>query len=165
MTHPKTHSSRSVLRWSLLTVPLVVVLGFLSGWLSGPAADSAWFDALAKPAIFPPPYAFGIVWPILYVLMGFALAHVLAAPKGPHRRHAVTMFAVQLAVNLLWSPIFFTAHLIAFAFVWILLLIGLVLVTMARFARVSRAAAALLLPYLAWIVFAAVLNLRFWQLN
>jgi len=158
-------SSRSVLKWALLTVPLVVVIGLFSGWISGSGGDGAWFASLEKPAINPPSFLFGIVWTILYVLMGFALAFVLASPKSPFKRFAVIIFAVQLFINALWSPIFFSAHLIGFAFFWIMLLIVLVIGTMAYFARISRIAAFLLVPYLAWICFAAVLNLRFWQLN
>ena len=158
-------SGGSVVRWSLLTVPIVVVLGLASGWVSGSGADGAWFAALAKPSIFPPPFLFGVVWTILYVLMGFALAYVLASPKCPARRTAVAFFAAQMAVNLAWSPLFFAAHEIGLAFAWILLLIALVVVTMACFVRISRMAMVLLVPYLAWIAFAAVLNLRFWQLN
>lgn len=157
--------SGSVIRWALITVPVVVVLGLASGWASGSGADGEWFDALVKPAIYPPAFVFGVVWTILYVLMGFALAFVLAAPVNPFKRLAVMVFAVQLLINLLWSPIFFGAHLIGFAFFWIALLIVLVLATMAYFARISRTAMLLLVPYLAWIAFAAVLNLRFWQLN
>ncbi|AKM09562.1 TspO/MBR family protein [Croceicoccus naphthovorans] len=164
MDEPVTPNT-SVLKWSLITVPIVVVLGLFSGWASGSGADGPWFAALVKPDIFPPPFLFGVVWTILYVLMGFALAYVLAAPAGPDRRFAVLIFATQLFVNVLWSPIFFKAHLIAFAFFWILLLIVLVMATMAYFLRISRIAALLLVPYFAWICFAAVLNLRFWQLN
>jgi len=156
---------RPVLKWALLTVPLVVVIGLFSGWASGSGADDPWFAALVKPSIYPPGFVFGLVWTILYIMMGFALAYVLAAPKGTDKRFAVMIFAVQLFINALWSPIFFRMHMIGVAFFWILLLIVLVMGTMAYFARISRTAAALLLPYFAWICFAAVLNLRFWQLN
>ncbi len=154
-----------MLKWAILTVPLVVLLGLASGWASGSGADSPWFDALVKPDIYPPSFLFGIVWTILYVLIGFALAFVLAAPPHPLKRFALLVFAAQLLVNVLWSPIFFSAHLIGFAFFWITLLIVLVIANMAYFARISRTAMLLMVPYLAWICFAAVLNLRFWQLN
>ena len=155
----------SVLKWAILTVPLVVVVGLFSGWASGSGADGPWFDALVKPDIYPPAFLFGVVWTILYVLIGFSLAFVLAAPPHPLKRFALLVFAAQLFVNVLWSPIFFGAQLIAFAFFWIVLLIVLVIANMAYFAKISRMAALLLVPYLAWICFAAVLNLRFWQLN
>ncbi|MDR7103587.1 TspO/MBR family protein [Croceicoccus sp. BE223] len=157
--------ARSVLKWAILTVPLVVVLGLASGWASGSGANSPWFDALVKPDIYPPSFLFGIVWTILYVLIGFSLAFVLATPPHPLKRFALTVFAAQLFVNVLWSPLFFGAQLIAFAFFWIVLMIALVIATMAYFAKISRMAALLLVPYLAWISFAAVLNLQFWQLN
>lgn len=164
---PAAHAdrSRSVLKWALLTVPLVVIIGLASGWASGSGGDGVWFASLVKPSIYPPSFLFGIVWTILYVLMGFALAHVLAAPPHPLKRFAIGLFAVQLVVNALWSPIFFGLHLIAVAFFWILALIVLVIATMAYFGKISRTASLLLVPYLAWISFAAVLNLRFWQLN
>ncbi|RVQ68837.1 tryptophan-rich sensory protein [Croceicoccus ponticola] len=157
--------SGSVLRWAFITVPIVVIIGLASGWASGSGGDGVWFANLVKPGIYPPAYLFGIVWTILYILMGFALAFVLAAPANPFKRFALIVFAVQLIVNALWSPIFFGAHLIGFAFFWILMLIVLVMATMAYFARISRTAMLLMVPYLAWICFAAVLNLRFWQLN
>lgn len=157
--------SRTVLKWALITVPAVVIVGLLSGWASGSGGDDPWFAALAKPSIYPPAFLFGVVWTILYVLMGFALAHVLAAPPHPLKRFAIGLFAVQLVVNVLWSPVFFGLHLIAVAFFWILALIVLVIATMAYFGKISRTAALLLVPYFAWICFAAVLNLRFWQLN
>lgn len=157
--------ARSVIKWAFITVPVVVFIGLASGWASGSGGDGPWFAALVKPEIYPPAFLFGIVWTILYVLMGFSLAYVLASPPSPLKRFAVLLFGAQLVVNALWSPIFFGAHLIAVAFFWILMLIALVIATMAYFSRFSRTAALLLVPYLAWISFAALLNLRFWQLN
>lgn len=163
--HVPSYRQKSMLWWAMLCVPLVTILGLASGQLSGSGVGDPWFDALVKPALFPPGWVFGVVWTILYVMMGFALALVLASSRRGHKPAAVKMFAVQLAANLCWSPIFFGLHQIALAFFWILLMIVLVLATLAMFVRVSRLAAALLLPYLAWISFAAVLNLQFWQVN
>lgn len=164
-THQPAYRQKSVLWWAIVCVPVIVALGLLSGQLSGSGEGDPWFDALVKPAIYPPGWLFGVVWTILYALMGFALALVLASDKKMHKKSALAMFGVQLAVNLLWSPIFFGLHMIAFGFIWIVLLVVLVLATMAYFARVAPLAAALLVPYLAWIAFASVLNLQFWQLN
>jgi benzodiazapine receptor len=155
----------SVLRWALFTVPLVLLLGFLSGYASGSGADSVWFRSLALPSIFPPPMWFGIVWSVLYALMGFALALVCAAWGARGRGIAVAFFVLQLLVNLAWSPTFFAAHDIRAALVVIGALDVLVLVTIALFWRVRRTAALLLLPYLAWIAFATVLNWQFLELN
>ena len=155
----------SLLRWSLFIVPTVVLLGFLSGKLAGSGAGNPWFDALAKPDIFPPPMWFGIVWTILYVLMGIALALVCAAWGARGRTAAIVAFVVQFAVNLAWTPTFFAAHEIKGALVVIGVLDVLVIVTIALFWRVRRLAAVLLLPYFAWIAFATLLNYEFLQLN
>ena len=106
---------RNLVRWLLLCVPGVLILGMLSGAASGSASDYPWFAALAKPAIYPPGATFGIVWPFLYVMMGIALALVAAAYGSPYRRAALWAFAVQLLLNLAWSPTFFAAHQIGAA--------------------------------------------------
>ena len=154
----------SFIRWALFTVPLVLLLGFLSGRLGGDAS-SAWFQSLEKPAIFPPPEWFGIVWPVLYAMMGLALALVCAAWGARGRTIAIVFFALQLAVNLAWSPVFFGLHDIRAAMIVIVVLDALVLVTVVLFWRVRRVAGLLLLPYLAWIGFATLLNWEFLQAN
>ena len=154
----------SFLRWALFTVPLVLLLGFLSGQV-GSNAESMWFQSLVKPAIFPPPMWFGIVWSILYVLMGLALAMVCAAWGARGRTAAIVAFALQLIVNLAWSPVFFAMHRIKEALIVIAVLDVLVIVTIMLFWRVRRVAALLLLPYLAWIAFATLLNWEFLQAN
>lgn len=155
----------SFARWALVVVPLVVLLGFVSGRLAGSGAGNAWFDALAKPAIFPPPATFGIVWSVLYVLMGIALTLVITA-RGAHGRGvAVAAFLVQFALNLAWTPTFFAAHRMSAA-LWLLIALDLaVIVTIALFWRVRRPAALLLLPYLAWVLFATWLTWEFIALN
>jgi len=154
----------SFVRWALFLVPLVLLLGFASGRLGGDASDP-WFQALRKPVIFPPPAVFGVVWPILYTLMGLAAAMVCAAWGSRYRLPAILAFALQLAVNLAWSPVFFGAHEITLALYIILALDVAVAVTIVLFWKVRRAAALLLVPYLAWILFAAVLNYQFLRLN
>jgi benzodiazapine receptor len=154
----------SLFRWALFTVPLVLLLGFLSGRV-GSNADSPWFQSLVKPDIFPPPIWFGIVWSILYVLMGIALAIVCAAWGARGRTAAIVAFALQLIVNLAWSPVFFAMHRIREALIVIGVLDVLVLVTIVLFWRVRRSAALLLLPYLAWIAFATLLNWEFLAAN
>lgn len=153
----------SFLRWALFTVPLVLLLGFVSGQAG--SADSPWFAGLAKPAIFPPPATFGIVWSVLYALMGVALALVCAAWGARYRLPAILAFLVQLAINLAWSPVFFALHEISTALGVIIALDVAVLVTVALFWLVRRWAGILLLPYLAWILFATLLNWQFLELN
>jgi tryptophan-rich sensory protein len=155
----------SFLRWALVIVPAVSLLGFLSGRLSQSGPGNPWFDALAKPALYPPPETFGIVWPVLYVLMGLALSLVATARGAPGRGPAIAAFAVQLVLNLAWTPLFFAAHRIEPALYLLIALDLAVLVTIVLFWRVRRPAALLLLPYLAWILFATVLNWEFLRAN
>jgi tryptophan-rich sensory protein len=155
----------SFLRWALVIVAGVSLLGFLSGRLSQSGSGNPWFDSLEKPALFPPPGTFSVVWPILYVLMGVALAMIVTARGAPGRRAAIAAFVIQLALNLCWSPLFFGAHRIAAA-LWLLAALDIAVVaTIALFWRVRRPAAVILLPYLAWILFATVLNWQFLQAN
>lgn len=154
----------SFLRWALLTVPAVLLLGLLAGQL-GDGAESAWFQSLVKPAIFPPPMWFGIVWSILYIMLGFALALVCSAWGARGRTAAIVMFVIQLAVNMAWSPIFFGQHQITGGLILIGVLDVLVIVTIVMFWRVRKLAAVLMLPYFAWILFATVLNYEFLRLN
>ncbi|MFC3096736.1 TspO/MBR family protein [Alteraurantiacibacter palmitatis] len=155
----------SLLRWSLFLVPTVLLLGFMSGQFAGSGPGNPWFDALEKPAIYPPPAAFGIVWSILYVMMGVALAMVCAAWGARWRPWAILAFVVQLALNLAWSPVFFAMHDIPLALAVILTLLAALVLTIWLFAKVRRAAAWLLVPYLAWVCFATVLTWQFLELN
>jgi benzodiazapine receptor len=152
-------------RWALVCVPLVLLLGILSGQLSNSGYGNPWFDALLKPAIMPPGWAFGAAWTTLYILMGFALAMILNARGAQGRGPAIALFAAEFAVNLAWSPLFFAAHQVSLAFWVIVLLFLLATATAFAFGRVRRLAGLLLLPYLAWLVFAATLNFQIDQLN
>ena len=155
----------SLLRWVLLLVPAILLLGSLSGLLSGSGPDNAWFASLAKPAIYPPPALFGLAWTVLYILMGVALALICSAWGAYGRGAAILAFALQLALNLAWSPLFFSAHQITAALVLIVLLDAAVLVTIILFWRIRWLSGALLLPYLAWILFATLLTWQFLELN
>ena len=155
----------SLIRWSLFVVPTVVLLGLLSGKLAGSGAGNPWFDGLIRPDIVPPPMWFGIVWTVLYVLMGVALAMVCAAWGARGRTAAIIAFVVQFLLNLAWTPTFFAAHRIEGA-LYVLAALDVVLaITILLFWRVRRLAAVLLLPYLAWVLFATLLNYEFLRLN
>ncbi|MEM9310578.1 MAG: TspO/MBR family protein [Pseudomonadota bacterium] len=153
----------SLVRWSLFCVPLVVLLGFLGGQLGGP--NTFWFQSLNKPQIFPPPAAFGIVWSILYVMIGFALALVISALGAHGRRGAVALFALHFVFNVAWTPVFFGSQ----NMVGGLVVLGLGLVTLLpvlwTFFRVRPIAAYLLLPYFGWLCFATALNYQFIVVN
>jgi len=155
----------SLLRWSLFTVPLLLVLGFFSGQAAGSGPGNPWFDDLVKPAIYPPPIAFPIVWSALYLLMGISLAMILSARGAAGRGLAVVVFVIQLALNLAWSPVFFAMHQITGAF-WIAVAMSVtILITIVLFWRIRPVAGMLLLPYLAWVCFASVLTFEIGRLN
>lgn len=155
----------SVLRWALFAVPLVMLLGYLSKVAAGNIGDNVWFAGLHKPAGFPSTAVFAIVWVVLYALMGLALALVCAAWGARYRLPAILAFALQLVINLAWSPVFFARHEIALALAVLALLDVAVIVTAVLFWKVRRGAALLLVPYLAWILFSTLLNWQFLQLN
>ena len=153
------------LRWALVTVPAILFLGFLSGRIANSGYGNRWFDALEKPAFMPPGWAFGAAWTILYILMGLALAMIIHARGSRGRGIAILLFLAQLVMNLLWSPLFFRAHQVDNAFILILLLIATAAETALLFWRIRPAAGLLLLPYLAWLAFASVLNYEIGRLN
>ena len=152
----------SLLRWALVLVPVVLLLGMLSGQLAGSSEGNPWFASLVKPALYPSPMVFPLVWTALYVLMGFSLAMVASARGAEMRAGALVVFALQLALNLAWSPLFFGGHQIVAALALLAVLDIAVIATIVLFHKVRPVAALLLLPYLVWILFATLLN---WQIH
>lgn len=159
----KAQLRASFLRWALFTVPLVMLVGFTASQLGGP--DSPWFAGLAKPAIFPPPAVFGIVWSALFVMIGLALAVVASAWGAAGRGLALGVFAVQFLVSQSWSAVFFGMQDMQNALYIIAAAAVLLVIAVVLFWRVRRLAAVLLLPYLAWLCFAGVLNYAFIEAN
>ena len=158
----------------LITLPHQA-LGF-AGWLLLAFATAAigaaasvnagdFYAELTRPTWAPPGWLFGPVWSTLYILMGVAAWLVWRIGGFAGARTALTLFILQLAVNALWSWLFFVWHLGGFAFAEVLLLWCLILATLLTFRRVSVLAAILLLPYLAWVTFASVLTFAVWRLN
>lgn len=147
-----------------LTVCFLVA--FLGSIVTFPSISS-WYVTLQKPSLVPPNWIFGPVWSILYFLMGVSLYLVWNKEgKGKKdRTFALKVFFVQLLLNFLWSFIFFSAHLLFLAFIEILLLWGIIIYTIVLFRKQSEAAAALLIPYLLWVTFAAYLSFSIWILN
>ena len=148
----------------------------LAGWLVasfiaaaiGAAASiqaGAFYARLVRPDWAPPANVFGPVWTVLYLLMGLAAWLVWREGGFRARRLALSLFLVQLAVNALWSWLFFGWHLGALAFADIVLLWGLLVATLVAFWRVRPVAGALLVPYLLWVSFATALSYSVWQHN
>ena len=142
----------------LTSIAIAELVGVLSSLLAG--NSSSFYQALPLPPLSPPGWVFPVVWTILYALMGVAAYLIYSAEADAERkRTALTFYVVQLAVNFLWSIVFFRFQLFWLSVAVILLLDVLVALTILRFRPISKAAAYLLLPYLAWILFATYLNI------
>lgn len=155
----------SYLRRAVVTVPLILLLGFASGRLVETGDANCWYRALVKPAWNPPDWAFPVAWTAIYVLMGLALAMVMNARGSRYRKVAVTLFVAQLLVNLAWTPLFFGAHQVTNAAIAIAVMLALTIATAFAFARIRPVAAWLLVPYMAWISFAGLLTWEIHRLN
>jgi tryptophan-rich sensory protein len=149
----------------LLAVAIPLLVGGISGFATARGVQD-WYPSLIKPSFNPPSWVFGPVWTLLYVMMG--VAAFLVWEKGADRdlvRAGLVLFAIQLALNGLWSVLFFGMRLPGVAFMEIILLWGAIAATAYLFWRAVPAAGLLLLPYLAWVGFASVLNGAIWFLN
>ncbi len=125
-----------------------------------------WYASLARPPFAPPDWVFGPVWTALYTLMG--ISAYLVWRKGltdPKVKAALAVFVLQLAANVSWSAAFFGLRSPLAGLAVIALLWALIALTIQKFRAVSKNAAALLLPYIIWVSFAAILNFAIWRLN
>ena len=136
------------------------VAAFGALWTPGP-----WYAALEKPSWNPPSWLFGPVWTTLYAMIAVAGWLVWRRRETAPVRPAMIVYTLQLLLNGAWSWIFFGVHEMGWALVEIVLLAILIAINAALFWRVRRLAGALLLPYLAWVSFAAFLNATLWRLN
>jgi translocator protein len=152
--------------WKFLIAILVCEgVGIASGLLSQ-GEIASWFNTLNKPTWTPPSSLFGPVWTILYFLMGMSLWLVWKVyATESHKRNAVTIFAIQLFLNFWWSIIFFKFHSPGIALIDIFLMAITISLTIYYFSFISRLAAWLLVPYIAWVSFATVLNYNIWWMN
>ncbi|SHG37660.1 TspO and MBR related proteins [Thermosyntropha lipolytica DSM 11003] len=143
----------------LIIIPLLV--GSISGFFTRNAKEV--FAALHKPAFAPPPSVFGPVWTVLYLLMGIALYRVVQS--GKDIKTALILFAIQLLLNFIWSPVFFVWEMRFLALVIILILLVVILLTAFNFYKVDKLAGILFIPYILWVSFATVLTYALYQLN
>lgn len=146
-----------------LFLALTEGVGALSGWLTRAGVKA--MDAVPKSQLTPPDAVFPVVWVILFALLGVGAARIYLAPPSPQRSRALGLFAAQLAVNFLWSPIYFNLQAYGAAFFWLLLLWVLILLMIRAFSRVDDCAAWMQLPYLLWVSFAGYLNCVTWLMN
>ena len=148
----------------VLFLALCLGIGALGASVVATSVDT-WYAGLVKPSFNPPDEVFGPVWTVLYILMGVAAWRVWRSADRDTTRGPLTLFALQLAINLGWTVVFFGLQKIASAVATIVVLDVAVLVTMLAFRSVDRLAALLMLPYAMWVAFATVLNVAIWRLN
>jgi len=144
---------------------LWIAASMSAGAIGSRFMPGAWYAALIKPSWTPPGWVFGPVWTVLYIMMGVAAWLVWKEAGFYGARGPLTLFIIQLALNALWSYLFFGARSPMLAFFEIIVLWVAILLTLAGFWRIRPSAGALLIPYLAWVGFAAALNFRLWRLN
>ena len=139
-----------------------LAVGYLSSLATAVSIKSA-YAVLVKPSFFPPAWVFAPVWTILYTLMGIS-AYLVWKTKE-NIKAPMSIFAIQLFFNFLWTIIFFGMGQYLLAFIEIILLLALIVLTMVSFSKRSKVAAWILLPYLLWVSFASILNLTIWLIN
>ena len=157
---------RSGQAFKLIIAVVVSELAGIIGSVFTTPSIPTWYATLVRPALSPPAWVFGPVWTTLFALMG--IAAFLVWKKGLERRDvkvALGIFIGQLVLNTLWSIIFFGLHNPGAAFIEIIFLWLAILATIIAFAKISKPAAWLLLPYILWVGFAGYLNFWFWMLN
>lgn len=148
----------------LLWILLAEAVGGLAGWLTRKDVR-IYAESIAQPPLSPPAAVFPVVWGVLYALMGVSAARIALVPDSQERLHGLWIFGLQLAMNFLWSILFFHFQLFGLALIWLAALWGVILWMITAFFRVDPIAARLQIPYLVWVAFAGYLNLGVWILN
>ncbi|MDP4133207.1 MAG: TspO/MBR family protein [Bacillota bacterium] len=153
------------INWFRLIVIVLIteLIGLLGSLFSGNTGEI--YTSFTKPPLSPPGWLFGIVWPVLYLLMGIAAYIIYQMPKSPERKKATTLYWIQLLVNFIWPIVFFRFEWYWISVAIILLLDVLVLITTLYFYKIRKGAEYLMLPYLLWILFATYLNIGIAILN
>lgn len=144
-------------------IAINVAVSALGGWATA-ASVGTWYQGLAKPAFNPPDWIFAPVWSALYLMIAIAGWRVWRRGSG-QARGALMVYAVQLALNISWSFVFFGARLIGPALAVIAALLAAIVANAFLFWRIDRVAGALLVPYAAWVSFATLLTAALWRLN
>jgi tryptophan-rich sensory protein len=147
-----------------LALSAFLLAAFAAAALGGMSPPGEWYAALAKPSWNPPAWLFGPVWTALYTMMAVAAWRVWRTDHA-ERDDALVLWVAQLALNAAWTPLFFGLKRLDLALYEIVLLELMVLATLWRCWRIDRVAGALLVPYAAWVGFAAFLTYTLWQLN
>ena len=156
---------QKVLRIALVVMTCLVI-GYLSGMVTRESITT-WYPTLIKPIFNPPNWIFAPVWTSLYIMMGVAGGLVWNKLDGNETlvKKAFLFFIIQLALNALWSLIFFKLHNLLLASIEVVLLLLMIFETYTQFKKIDKIAGLLLIPYLAWVSFATILTISIWYLN
>lgn len=149
-----------------LKLIIAIIICQLAGFIGSIFTTSSinnWYQTLLRPSFAPPNYLFAPVWTFLFLLMGISLYLILNKKKM--YKFALSLFSIQLLLNILWSFFFFGLKNPLFAFIEIIILWIFILLTIIYFYKIDKLASYLLIPYLAWVSFAAILNYSFYILN
>ena len=145
----------------VLSILIPLVIGFAGSMLGG---SMALFDNIEKPWFAPLAILFPIVWSILYILMGIS-SYLIYKSDSEYKKTALIIYGIQLILNALWSMIFFRFENFLLAFIWLVILTGLVILMMYYFYKADKRAFYLQIPYLLWLIFATILNYSIYTLN
>ena len=148
----------------IISIVLCVSLGSVGGLVTVNEIPT-WYATLNKPSFNPPNWLFGPVWTTLYVLMGISVYLIWKQPVSTERNKALQLFILQFILNFCWSFIFFGLHATGWALMEMIALWILILLSILHFTKHSKTAAWLLVPYIAWVSFALLLNAAIWRLN
>ncbi len=154
------------IHWLKLAVSIIIcqLAGVIGSMFTAPNIPS-WYATLVKPVFNPPNWIFAPVWISLYVLMAISFYLVWIKNDIPNFGFLMSLFVLQLVLNAFWTIIFFGLKSPFFAFIEIVVLWVLILLCIISFYKISKTASVLLVPYLLWVTFAAVLNFELWRLN
>ncbi|MBQ4604800.1 MAG: tryptophan-rich sensory protein [Clostridia bacterium] len=149
----------------VISIATALAVGGLSALATADNMDI--YSEIERPPLSPPSILFPIVWTILFILMGISAAMIfLKREKNPETaRNSLIIYGISLILNFFWSIIFFNMQAFLFAFIWIILLWASILLTIIGYRKISPFAAALQVPYLLWVTFAAYLNLAIFIIN
>lgn len=154
------------MKWIKLIISIVIAqLAGIIGSLFTVTSGNSWYSSITKPSFNPPNWIFGPVWTLLYLLMGISLYFIWTSKKSKNRKIALYFFFTQLVLNSLWSILFFGLQNPLLAFIEIIILWIAILLTILYSFKVKKTAAYLLIPYILWVTFAAILNFSIFILN
>lgn len=148
----------------IISIVIAQMAGVIGSIFTAESVET-WYSTIEKPFWNPPNWVFGPVWTLLYVFMGIAAYLIWRNREKSGAKLALVFYGVQLFLNTLWSILFFGLQNPSLAFIEIVILLVFILITIILFWRISRLAALLLVPYIAWVFFATVLNFSIMQLN